>query len=342
MKENKFVMGEEETTKGNTAAPSSLVPTHNATQPHKRPTRHHVKRRSSGRVHVTKLAPMVKTTSNHTDSEADLVDDPTTELNARPAIRRSQSQRSLHKAERKSFITLTSRRRSTTSSEKLSATSSTDPPEVKAHERKDKDDLALSYDSNTSITTHNNPVPLSSIAIAAPIEQPLNAIAHNLVFPKQASIYPNKFTETIKQQKHNNNKQHMEQQYKKKKPFLLRSHFDDSLHEAITENDKLNNVYREYQCIRWHQDPMQASLLRCIEKLDSSSLNKQTMTSCHLGQRQLAHRHHQLLKSSETHIQLNNKRNESNIAEAIVDDNYGFLATLFDKILYTSSPSSKS
>ncbi|KAI8391131.1 uncharacterized protein BYT42DRAFT_555730 [Radiomyces spectabilis] len=62
---------------------------------HKKPTRHHVKRRSSGRVHVTKLAPMARAYSSntiHTDAEGD-----EGVVEKKPVMRRSQSQRSLHR-----------------------------------------------------------------------------------------------------------------------------------------------------------------------------------------------------------------------------------------------------
>ncbi|KAI7847701.1 hypothetical protein BDC45DRAFT_525300 [Circinella umbellata] len=62
---------------------------------HKKHTRHHVKRRSTGRVHVTKLAPMARANA-HTDTEAD-DHDSTHSTHKRPHMRRSQSQRSLNR-----------------------------------------------------------------------------------------------------------------------------------------------------------------------------------------------------------------------------------------------------
>ena len=115
-------MGEDETAKSTTetisASPSTITATANVQ--HKRPVRHHVKRRSSGRVHVAKLAPMARAnSSNHTDTEADYFDEPstTTEHN-RPTMKRSQSQRSLHKMsfDRKGFGNLTAARRKSTAS----------------------------------------------------------------------------------------------------------------------------------------------------------------------------------------------------------------------------------
>ncbi|KAG2226138.1 hypothetical protein INT45_011755 [Circinella minor] len=75
-----------------TTVPSNTTTTNTH---HKKHTRHHVKRRSTGRVHVTKLAPMARANA-HTDTEAD-DHDSTHSTHKRPHMRRSQSQRSLNR-----------------------------------------------------------------------------------------------------------------------------------------------------------------------------------------------------------------------------------------------------
>ncbi|KAI9482557.1 hypothetical protein BDB00DRAFT_857354 [Zychaea mexicana] len=83
------------TAHGNTTAITNTATT-NTTNHHKKHTRHHVKRRSTGRVHVTKLAPMARANASaHTDTEADEYDH--TGSTKRPHMRRSQSQRSLNR-----------------------------------------------------------------------------------------------------------------------------------------------------------------------------------------------------------------------------------------------------
>ncbi|KAI9472392.1 MAG: hypothetical protein EXX96DRAFT_653515 [Benjaminiella poitrasii] len=391
MKENKFMMGEEEesskTTNNATDTPpysSSPVPNHTVIQQHKRPVRHHVKRRSSGRVHVTKLAPMARangTTANHTDSEADLTitDDNHSSAesshHSRPVIRRSQSQRSLHKMsfERKGLASFTSRRKSTNSAEKLLTLSSLESSEqpVKSERRKKKADSFLTIPTTAS---SSNPASLSSSAIAAPIEQPLTAVAHNLVFPKQSTIYP-KFTEVIRQKDRGSEFQHQQQQQQQqqKKPLLLCSRFlvDEPRRELNkTEDAPYLDLNSEYQYIKSQHDPMQASLLRCIERLNGF-LPKQVVTrtvsssnqasshnstaTYHLEQRQLAHRHHQLLRSlaaSRTNFIYSSQQHKQQSQDELrslrtSDDRCGLLtslpwnpAVLLDKIL-SITPSNK-
>ena len=72
----------------------------NTTTTNKRPTRHHVKRRSSGRVHVSKLAPMARA---HIELDEDL----STTVVRKP-MKRSQSNKSLTRLsslEKKSTMT---------------------------------------------------------------------------------------------------------------------------------------------------------------------------------------------------------------------------------------------
>lgn len=80
-KSKKFAVGGE-------LPPSPTTSTTATTTTNKRPTRHHVKRRSSGRVHVSKLAPMARAYSNTNE-------EPTDEL--KKPMKRSQSSKSLTK-----------------------------------------------------------------------------------------------------------------------------------------------------------------------------------------------------------------------------------------------------
>lgn len=177
-------MGEDEAAKPTaeaiSASPSTITATANVQ--HKRPVRHHVKRRSSGRVHVAKLAPMVRAnSSNHTDTEADYYDDPNSAVEySRPTMKRSQSQRSLHKMsfDRKGFGNLTAvRRKSTasTASDKMSVSEmvpTTTAPKAAAA-------------AETTRAASSNPASVSSSNIAEPVEITINAVANNLVIPKK-------------------------------------------------------------------------------------------------------------------------------------------------------------
>ncbi|CAO3629691.1 unnamed protein product [Cunninghamella echinulata] len=61
----KFAVGDipQSPTNSNNHTTTTTTTTTTGTISHKKPTRHHVKRRSSGRVHVTKLAPMTRALS---------------------------------------------------------------------------------------------------------------------------------------------------------------------------------------------------------------------------------------------------------------------------------------
>ncbi|CAO0790585.1 unnamed protein product [Mucor circinelloides] len=334
MKENnKFVMGEDETAKLTTetisASPSTITATANVQ--HKRPVRHHVKRRSSGRVHVAKLAPMVRAnSSNHTDTEADYYDEPNSITeHIRPTMKRSQSQRSLHKMsfDRKGFGNLTAvRRKSTASTASDKITVAEIIPTITAK-------------VETTKTLTSNPASVSSSNIAEPVEITVNAVANNLVIPKK-ELLPT-IASPLKSFTHHNNssnseladtqQQHSPTTLNSTKKQLLRSQFINASYEeptatltsykrptaasttsfnhsrsnsssnntsnlsrtqqklllqkqqALAEDEdspihprnmhKLNREFdmvgREYRCIKRYEDPMQVSLMRCIEKLES-------------------------------------------------------------------------
>lgn len=213
MKENKFMVGEEEEsgTHGNAKTSNGTITTTTTTSSNhkKQPVRHHVKRRSSGRVHVAKLAPMARANAAYTDSEADfIVDDNENIMNTRPVIRRSQSQRSLNRLslDRKGFTALT-KRKSTTHTEKPSIDKSNDdveeeekakegkPEVVEVEERvvsvvepTTKPTTTTTTKTVSSTSSSNNPASLTFKSVAAPVEQTLNAVANTLVIPKKKII----------------------------------------------------------------------------------------------------------------------------------------------------------
>jgi hypothetical protein len=359
MKENKFVMGEEVAAPGGGNIPQTPQPTasHSTT---KKPTRHHVKRRSSGRVQVTKLAPMARANAAHTDSEADF-DDNNGEASSggRPTMRRSQSQRSLHRmsfgGERKGFSAITTAsptsRRKSTASEKVTelVVSSPSPPtpedgEVDVPERpqqqKRHSNNEVSGTSSSNSTTHSssNPASLSSRAIAAPVEQPIYAVANNLVVPKKnyppiiaKSSSPLKSEVTKQEQKQFLKSQFIPSSYEDEQGQLsssLPKRYDSQFHmtpgnshtttpnsrspkntvtgvatiartnsnpnmlsrtqqklmlqrqqvqvedetsalhprNMLKINKELECLSKQYKCLKRYQDPMRASLVRCLEK----------------------------------------------------------------------------
>ncbi|KAI7874170.1 hypothetical protein K492DRAFT_174757 [Lichtheimia hyalospora FSU 10163] len=170
---------------------------------HKKHNRHHVKRRSAGRVHVTKLAPMARANTSHTDTEADIEHHDNNNNHKRPHMRRSQSQRSLNRlsnGERKGGGGLTalapihpSKTSSTTTT--AAATTTPSPPPSATENEEEEQPLPRSKkqqqrqskqdekgQSSTIAPRKDSPAFfVSSQAPAAPIEQTFNAVAKNLV-----------------------------------------------------------------------------------------------------------------------------------------------------------------
>ncbi|KAI9320610.1 hypothetical protein BX666DRAFT_1213569 [Dichotomocladium elegans] len=241
--------------------PATTSSTHNTT--HKKHNRHHVKRRSSGRVHVTKLAPMARAKDSHTDTEVDDHD------GKRPHMRRSQSQRSLNRLssfERKgagltalasihppktnntatpvpasTTITSSDVARAAPAATKVTPQPATPSPPTSAT---DKDEDEEEGGGEVSITRKppkeesrppprsrkDNPVFfVSSRAPAAPIEQTLTATAKNLVGPDREAIAPlhNSTTIATSTISYNNNSGSNNNSNSSKRGQPLRSQFVD-------------------------------------------------------------------------------------------------------------------
>ncbi|KAJ8662756.1 hypothetical protein O0I10_001720 [Lichtheimia ornata] len=188
---------------------------------HKKHNRHHVKRRSAGRVHVTKLAPMARANTSHTDTEADIEHHDNNNGNhKRPHMRRSQSQRSLNRlsnGERKGGGGLTAlapihpSKTSSTVAAAAATTSSpptTPSPPPSATENDEEEEQKPSRpkkqqqpqqqrskqdekgQSSTIAPRKDSPAFfVSSQAPAAPIEQTFNAVAKNLVSSNNTSSH---------------------------------------------------------------------------------------------------------------------------------------------------------
>lgn len=180
---------------------------------HKKHNRHHVKRRSAGRVHVTKLAPMARANTSHTDTEADIEHDNNNSTHKRPNMRRSQSQRSLNRlsnGERKGGGGLTAlapihptKTSSTTAAATTSSPPTTPSPPPSATENEEEEDQSSKRQqqqqqrskqdekgqSSTTIAPRKDSPAffVSSQAPAAPIEQTFNAVAKNLVSSNNTS-----------------------------------------------------------------------------------------------------------------------------------------------------------
>ncbi|KAI8874643.1 hypothetical protein K501DRAFT_251550 [Backusella circina FSU 941] len=271
--------------------PSPPSTTTNIQQNHKKHVRHHVKRRSSGRVHVAKLAPMIRANAQ-TDPETDQED-----AGHRPTIRRSQSQRSLHRAsfDRKGMTGFTQRRKSTASERPADTVSPpSTPPQV-----------MTSSPARSTASASINPAHLTHQAVAAPVEQTLTAVANNLIIPDKRAVYPLMATSPLKSStsvrkqplksqfvpssfddtcivvENNNNKQnewsrpaiHRSNTISRTQQKLLLQRQQAQVEDETSPihprnmqklNKELELVGKEYRCVKRYQDPMRESLVRHI------------------------------------------------------------------------------
>ncbi|KAL9546760.1 hypothetical protein MBANPS3_006506 [Mucor bainieri] len=268
------------------------------TTTNKRPTRHHVKRRSSGRVHVSKLAPMARAHSNNNDDNEE-----------RKPMKRSQSNKSLTRLsslERKGGMTGFT----PAVSNNTTKNHEHDQPQPEAdHVVEEHEEKVISPHSppttppqppTTATPLDKKPTfHVSHTIPAAPIEQPLHVTADNLVVPDKKATAPSSNTA--------------------KKP-LLKSQFVEHANGSSSSNKKVSNVAsaaiaqqpsgitrtqqklllqreqslihdenniahpknmirltremekmgKEYRCVRKYQDPMMESLVRCQQALDKT------------------------------------------------------------------------
>ncbi|KAI8992260.1 hypothetical protein BDB01DRAFT_777749 [Pilobolus umbonatus] len=284
MKTNKFTMGEDEYIE------QPIVTNINNNKKH---TRHHVKRRSSGRVHVTKLAPMARMNTTDSDVDIEFTDIDTT---TRPVMKRTQSQKSLHRIsfDRKGMTSLTPRQKSSSHTHTLQTTEDIDPPT----------DVIINEDPIETVSppkqTTANPAVISHTSIAEPISQPLNATANNMIVPdtpvfpvnntptKERSYLKSQFIEDPcddhKYDKHRSNSTDHSRNNRRtvhsgisrtqQKLMLQRqqAQVEDEHNPAHPRNmQRLNKEFelmgREYKNIKRYEDPMRSSLLRCMCKL---------------------------------------------------------------------------
>jgi hypothetical protein len=193
----------------------------------KRPTRHHVKRRSSGRVHVTKLAPMARAAED---------DD-------KKSIKRSHSQKSLHRLPSNDKRHTVSGFTSTATTEDTSPHSPPSTPPLQP---------STIAKRKPSFTVSNTSSP------AAPIELPLSVTANNIassntpIFDLKKPLLKSQFI---------NNSNSSEQ---------IR---DDDLEQYQQEEQEMSQVDQwlqklthEYQCVKQHRDPMRESIMRCQQQ----------------------------------------------------------------------------
>lgn len=321
-KSKKFVVGEED------LASVLPPPTTGIAIKRQQSHRHHVKRRSGGRVHVTKLAPMTRashaaTTSTTTGAGGGALTDTEADFDHRqkkkqqqqpPPMRRTQSQRSLHRLDKKmlSLSTANITEETSPSSDNINQQQAARESDRTATAQQQGD---RSHPKNWLVSHQKRAL------LAAPIEQTFNAVAKNLVIPAdrtamhQAAAAVAGVVSTHSDSNSNN----------VNRRIPLRSHFiTDEPHEQERNDDdddelarELSRMNREYAYVKQYRDPMTESFLRCmVQKSQNQSrasisraystsvvptLSQEHSPHLHAAQREAAHRHHRHVKASGHH-----------------------------------------
>lgn len=262
------------------------------TTSNKRPTRHHVKRRSSGRVHVSKLAPMARAHSNNNDDNEE-----------RKPMKRSQSNKSLTRLsslERKGGMTGFTPAVSNTTSKNQER----DPPAPETEQvvqGQEEEEQVISPHSPPTTPPPTTATPLdkkptfhvSHTIPAAPIEQPLHVTADNLVVPDKKATVPHstaakkpllksQFVEHASSKKVSNVASAAIAQQPsgitRTQQKLLLQREQSLIHDEnniahpknmIRLTREMEKMGKEYRCVRKYQDPMMESLMRCQQVLDT-------------------------------------------------------------------------
>ncbi|KAI8989950.1 hypothetical protein BDB01DRAFT_779458 [Pilobolus umbonatus] len=236
----------------------------------KRASRHHVKRRSSGRVHVSKLAPMARAYGNN---DSDHNED-------KKPMKRSQSNKSLQKlptSERKlalntlTAVTVESQLPDCVKELQTPHSPPTTPPSKSIDEKR------------RPLTQDKIPAP--------PIEQTLNATADDITVDKAAldtkmrkkSYLRSQFVEKsgIKMNNVASAATQSAGMTRTQQKLLLQREQTLVLDENSISHPKnmlrltreMEKMRKEYRCVRRYQDPMMDSLVRCQMSKDEAKHN---------------------------------------------------------------------
>lgn len=284
-------------------SPTTSTGTTTTVSTNKRATRHHVKRRSSGRVHVSKLAPMARAYSNNNELDEE-----------KKPMKRSQSNKSLTRLsslERKSGMTGFTPAVAPNTGKKEELDPEPKVETISPHSPPTTPPLTTATTTNMTTTTTTTKKPtfhVSHTIPAVPIEQTMSVTADDLVAPdRRPAVSSMKYSNHTQPNTTTSSPSTTTISATKKKPFL-KSQFVD--HKAKVSNvaaaaiaqqpsgmtrtqQKLllqreqslihdeNNIAhpknmirltremekmgKEYRCVRKYQDPMMDSLIRCQE-----------------------------------------------------------------------------
>lgn len=297
-KSKKFAVGGGDLPPSPTTSTGTTTTTTQTTN--KRPTRHHVKRRSSGRVHVSKLAPMARAHSNTSNGELEGGDDV-----ARKPMKRSQSNKSLTRLSstgepRKNGISgFTPAAVSTNNNKDSNQQQGGEEVEEEEEVEIEVEDIVVKTIKPSSPPTTppppsqqrpQQPQPnfhVSHTIPAAPIEQTLSVTADDLVAPENTTVIKeqlkkpflkSQFIEKKQQSMSNVGSAAIAQQPSgmtrtQQKILLQREqslvHDENNIahpKNMIRLTREMEKMGKEYRCVRKFRDPMMESLKRCCQQ----------------------------------------------------------------------------
>ncbi|KAI8339105.1 hypothetical protein BC941DRAFT_422095 [Chlamydoabsidia padenii] len=257
----------------------------NTTTTHKKPTRHHVKRRSSGRIHVSKLAPLAKvhTQQQPTTEDDDNFEDIEQQQQPRRPMKRSHSSKSIHRLssndpQRKvnlSGFTMTLKPTTNTGTDSPPMTP-TELQEKPPHQSATPIMNNTKEDNTTPTISVSQPKPtlvkpisptfqVSYQSTAAPIAHILNATVENMATPNKLPVTPTSASNSTKPMHHLHSRfiDQEEQVHHQDIPSHLYQQQQQQQHYLTC---LLKSLDKEYQAIHTHQDPMMESLTRCLHQ----------------------------------------------------------------------------
>ncbi|OBZ88107.1 hypothetical protein A0J61_03862 [Choanephora cucurbitarum] len=280
----------------------------------KRPTRHHVKRRSSGRVHVSKLAPMARA---HAEADSE------------KPIKRSQSNKSL------SRLSTLERSKSTSM---ISLTPALDDTAPDPHSPPTTPPMKGKETDTIKPTFH-----VSNTMPAAPVEHTLPVTADDLVTDKKKTFLKSQFVDK-KTTLSNAASSGMTRTQQKLLLQREQSLIHDENHIAHPKNmirltREMEKMGKEYRCVRKYQDPMMDSLIRCHEKQQQQKmphkLHQRTHSSTQLSAPvpHMEQRRQILLKTAlQKQQQEQEQHDESSLS--LLDGNRWSAGNLLERLFY--------
>ncbi|KAF7732079.1 hypothetical protein EC973_006334 [Apophysomyces ossiformis] len=256
---------------------------------HKKHGRHHVKRKSAGRVHVTKLAPMARAAENDENGNNH-------NNNERKPMRRSQSQRSLHRlsADRKLMTMTPSEQPPPPSSPPPSPSPSVSSPAIMHKKQEEGQEEAQRKKKQET---------KEEMQVIEKEETQEEEEKKQTILKKQQQQHQQQQQQQSKQQPpscHRSEEQRPKTMGNvaavataqstglsrtQQKLMLQREHtfVDDENNLAHPRNmirltRELERMGREYQCVKRFRDPMVESLMRCMDQRKSSSSSSSSST----------------------------------------------------------------